>query len=514
MILEADKGVCTENPENTMPAYLAAVDQGYGMIEIYVGVTRDMQFAVLKDDTINRTARNKDGSELTEKIALQDITWAEVLKYDFGIWFSRKFKETKIPLLQDILKLAEEKGIRLQIDKKYQQFSEEQKQNFFALLRPYEEIVSLTCSRIEAVREVLSCLPKLQIHYDGPVTKETLSALSAAAAKEQLIVWMEADSADGGLTALVKEHAALGIKKISDYQELLDAEKQGADFVKTDGQIKPLRNYRVIADMHTHSENSHDSLCRIEAMRRSQEEKGTAYMAVTDHCDVYSFRAYDIYTPLENVYKTVLALNKESGHTCCLLAGAEISESFWFPEQGEKANHLLSYDVILGSVHCVRFPGFTEPYARIDFSSMSGKEIKSYLETYFDDVMALLESADIDILAHLTCPLRYISGKYGRKADLTAFREKIETIFTYIIRHGIALEVNTSSYEQLGDFMPGRELLMLYRRMGGYLITLGSDAHIEKNAAVNFDAAVEFLKGAGFRNIFYFKERHCCPCLL
>ena len=138
MILEADKGVCTENPENTMPAYLAAVDQGYGMIEIYVGVTRDMQFAVLKDDTINRTARNKDGSELTEKIALQDITWAEVLKYDFGIWFSRKFKGTRIPLLQDILKLAEEKGIRLQIDKKYQQFSEEQKQNFFALLRPYE----------------------------------------------------------------------------------------------------------------------------------------------------------------------------------------------------------------------------------------------------------------------------------------------------------------------------------------------------------------------------------------
>lgn len=51
----------------------------------------------------------------------------------------------------------------------------------------------------------------------------------------------------------------------------------------------------MIADMHTHSVNSHDSVCEIEDMCLMQIKRGTNIFAVTDHCDVFSYKDYDIY---------------------------------------------------------------------------------------------------------------------------------------------------------------------------------------------------------------------------
>ena len=39
---QAHKGVSTENPENTIRAYMAAIEQGYHTIEMDVSVTKDM----------------------------------------------------------------------------------------------------------------------------------------------------------------------------------------------------------------------------------------------------------------------------------------------------------------------------------------------------------------------------------------------------------------------------------------------------------------------------------------
>ena len=130
-----------------------------------------------------------------------------------------------------------------------------------------------------------------------------------------------------------------------------------------------------------------------------------------------------------------------------------------------------------------------------------------FLDAYFDDMLTMLETTDFDILAHLTCPLRYINGKYNFGIDISCYESKIEEILMRIIKKGIALEVNTSAYEVLNDFMPSAAILKKYYAMGGYLITLGSDAHIAKNAAIHFDKAIQTLKTIGFGNIFYYKNR-------
>ena len=267
-------------------------------------------------------------------------------------------------------------------------------------------------------------------------------------------------------------------------------------------------------DMHTHSENSHDSVCKIEDMCQAQIKRGMQIMAVTDHCDVYSYGDYDIYTPIKRAYETVAELNEKYKGQIQLLSGVEISEGFWFPEEYAKIRDLVPYDVVLGSVHLVRYKDLNYSYSLMDFSRIPVQTIYEYLDTYFDDMMVMLDTTDIDVLTHMTCPLRYITGKYGIAIDLGRFSEKITKILQRIIDEEIALEVNTSSYAVLNDFMPCKEIIKQYKEMGGYLITIGSDAHVAENAAVNFEKAVEFLKEIGIKEIYYYKKRKKYACSL
>jgi histidinol-phosphatase (PHP family) len=264
-------------------------------------------------------------------------------------------------------------------------------------------------------------------------------------------------------------------------------------------------------DMHTHSENSHDSQCKIEAMCLAQINRGSKFMAVTDHADIYSYDDYDIYTPIRRGYETVEALNEKYKGQIQLLSGLEISEGFWFPQEYEKMRTLAPYDVVLGSVHCVRYKDLRAAYAATDFSKLTEAEVYEYLEAYFSDIIDMMNATDIDVLTHLTCPLRYITGKYGFAIDLGRFADKIHTILQYIIEHEIALEVNTSSYKVLNDFMPGRDIIQKYYDMGGRIITLGSDAHVAENAAIYFEEATAFLKEIGIENVYYYIKRQKYP---
>lgn len=515
MIYQAHAGVSTENPENTMPAFICAARQGYGIIEADVSVTKDFRFVFLHDNTLNRTARNSDGEKLPDTVNISDITLEEAEKSDFGIYFSQKFKGTKITTLEEGLRFAEESEIVIKIDNKHQAFSDEQRKLFYECLKPYEKWASLTFSSVEMLKDASGVFNKMHFHYDGEVTKDVLCEISSFLEKERLTVWLPLKSektawvktafADEELSALVKQYARLGLWILTDEAELSTAEKLGADVVETNGRLKPVMNEGVTADMHTHSESSHDSECKISDMYLSQKARGTKFFAVTDHFDTYSHKDYDIFSPIAEAHEKAAELNEKFGGG--ILSGIEISEGFRCPAVMEAAKDLFRGDVVIGSVHLVRYPGLEEAYSKIDFSALSDGVIADYLDAYFDDMEETLKTTDFDILAHLTCPLRYIVGKYGRSVDLTRYEKKIENILRSIINKGIALEVNTSSSALLKDYMPPREIIEKYRAMGGYLITLGSDAHVAENASNDFAAAIKMLRDMGFSNIYYYKER-------
>ena len=51
----AHRGSCDKYPENTMPAFRAAVEAGVDQIELDVRVTRDNELVIIHDSTVDRT---------------------------------------------------------------------------------------------------------------------------------------------------------------------------------------------------------------------------------------------------------------------------------------------------------------------------------------------------------------------------------------------------------------------------------------------------------------------------
>lgn len=276
--------------------------------------------------------------------------------------------------------------------------------------------------------------------------------------------------------------------------------------------------------MHTHSEHSHDSTCPIREMARKQQERGMYGFAVTDHCDLFSYEQGNVAMNIQKSVAEVRALCEdeekerasiENTRKIHILSGVELGESIWYPDVEEQVIHMCDYDVVIGSVHTVRYKEYDMPYSCIDFSEMDTKEIYGYLNGYFDDVLQMVQSNPCDVVAHLAYPLRYINGKYGLGIDCKRFEEKIRKILSAIIQRGIALEVNTSCMcEDDIDWLNQDWLLGIYREIGGLLITLGSDAHISENAAREFDRAVALLRKHGFRNCFYYEKRKSIQCTI
>ncbi len=100
----AHRGCDSSNaPENTLPAYKWAHDTGYRIFEYDVRFTLDNVPVLLHDETINRTARNADGTEISETIYVANTNYNDLLQYDFGIWRGEQFRGTKIPTVEEFL---------------------------------------------------------------------------------------------------------------------------------------------------------------------------------------------------------------------------------------------------------------------------------------------------------------------------------------------------------------------------------------------------------------------------
>ena len=518
--LEAHRGVSTEYPENTIPSILAAIRQGYDMIELDVDVTRDSELVLMHDRMINRTARFDDGGELLSKISVREIDYEELQKFDFGIWFAKKFKGTRAPKFREVLEIAREHKIKIKIDNKYRTFEPHQRMKLYRLIGEFSDVATLTCYTIEDLKEAIENLPEsVEYHFDGFITDENLEEVSKLLPKDRVTIWIpfknkatdwvKVDFVNDSLAEKIKEHGKLGLWLLLHHTEYEEAKRLGADIIETNGKLKPECANKITADMHTHSEFSHDSTEKIENTAKVEAANEVKIFAVTDHCDTFRYTERDIETPLREAKSEIERLRRECNTDVEILHGVEIGEAFWTPnEVRERINYLLPYDVILGSVHLVYGYDGETTIALRDYGKMTDKEIFDYLDSYFNDITTLLNTTDFDILSHLTIPMKYIFGKYRRNIDLSLFDEKIDYILDYIIAHGIALECNTSTIASTGEPSPSRDILKRYFDKGGYLITLGSDAHTATAAAKDFDVAKKILRDIGFYNIFYYKERN------
>lgn len=97
----AHRGASAYYPENTLPAFEAAITMGADMVELDVQLTSDKEVVVFHDEKISRCTDGRG------KIA--DFTLAQLKKFDAGIRFDKKFKDTRIPSLAEVLEICKDR---------------------------------------------------------------------------------------------------------------------------------------------------------------------------------------------------------------------------------------------------------------------------------------------------------------------------------------------------------------------------------------------------------------------
>lgn len=93
----AHRGASCDAPENTISAIKLALKQEADAIEVDIHLTKDKKIVVIHDPSTLRT------SGVTRIIA--DSNFNELKKLDFGLWKGEKWRNEKLPLLEDVLNI-------------------------------------------------------------------------------------------------------------------------------------------------------------------------------------------------------------------------------------------------------------------------------------------------------------------------------------------------------------------------------------------------------------------------
>lgn len=166
------RGVSTTYPENTLAALQAAVDLSVDWIEIDVVTTADNVVILSHDSTADRCT-NGSGSFKT-------MTLEQVKILDAGSWFDNRFKDERIPTLDEIITRLEGTSVRLVIEIKGETAADyaDTAANVVSVLRQknflrHAVVESFDAGCLHKVRELE---PLLAVHLDPTPQDGTLTA--------------------------------------------------------------------------------------------------------------------------------------------------------------------------------------------------------------------------------------------------------------------------------------------------------------------------------------------------
>ncbi len=109
-LIVGHRGVAGTHPENTKTSINQAISLGLKWIEIDVQPTKDNVLVVCHDHTLERCSNGKG--------RVDEHTLAELKQLDFGAWFSTKFSSEPILTLAELLTLADQHSLHINIEVK------------------------------------------------------------------------------------------------------------------------------------------------------------------------------------------------------------------------------------------------------------------------------------------------------------------------------------------------------------------------------------------------------------
>ena len=267
----------------------------------------------------------------------------------------------------------------------------------------------------------------------------------------------------------------------------------------------------MLADYHVHTQYSDDSDYPMEEVVQDALRLGLDALCFTDHVDYGVKRDWDdprgvLYRPggpgepaqipLANVdyprYTAEYAVLEETYRSRIdLKLGMEFGMQVHTIPQFQALFGRYPFDFIILSVHQVEDKEFwTQDFQR-------GRTQEEYQQRYYEEILELVRQYhDYSVLGHLDLLGRYdLAGPY----PFERLRPVLTEILRTVIADGKGIEVNTSCYRYgLPDLTPSRQILRLYRELGGTILTLGSDSHKKEHLGARLAQTQRELRRLGF----------------
>ena len=292
----------------------------------------------------------------------------------------------------------------------------------------------------------------------------------------------------------------------------------------------------MLADYHVHTNYSDDSWYPLEKVIQDAIGLGLTDICITDHVD-YGIKVDPEYLdasvrleyeknalvgPKENskealmkwldwrrekilnvdypsYVKEIQSLQKKYKDRINIKMGLEFGIQSHTIEQYKKLYSRYHWDFILLSIHEVDNKEFWSQEYQM------GKTQDEYQMGYYNEMLKVVQNfKDYSVLAHMDMIVRY-----DKKGEYPF--EKIKPIITEILKQVIAdgkgIEVNSSCfYYGLKDLTPSRDILKLYKELGGTILTVGSDSHKEEHLGAHIQDVYNEIKKLGFEYVYTYEQ--------
>ena len=261
-----------------------------------------------------------------------------------------------------------------------------------------------------------------------------------------------------------------------------------------------------IYDQHIHTCFSDDSQADPEEEIKQAIATGLAGICFTDHND-FGYKQPDgsdhFTRDFESYLEKLLPLKKKYSDKIKVCVGLEQGLTVPAADLIADFDPEKKLDFIIGSTHVV---DGIDPYYDIYWEQKSISEgIRHYFENMYDEVRTI---DNFDVYGHLDYICRYIPDEKIKK-DPRDFlpMDLISEILKVIIDKGKGIELNTAGLRRGLFANPCDKILNEYYRLGGEIITTGSDAHRPEHVGYDLDVAYRILAETGFKYIAVFTGR-------
>ena len=253
----------------------------------------------------------------------------------------------------------------------------------------------------------------------------------------------------------------------------------------------------MFADYHNHTDFSYDCGLPMETSIRQAIKLGIQDICYTEHFDIGSISSYTCDS--HSYYETFKKLKQVYGDKVSLKFGMEFGVQTHTVPMFEKLFGSYPFDFILLSMHQVDNKEFWNQ------SFQRGKSQKQYIEEYYDELLGIVKKFNnYSVLGHMD-----VIRRYDRNGDypFEKIMYKIEDILKIVIENGKGIEVNTSCYRyNVGDLMPSTDIIKLYKKLGGEIITVGSDSHYSEHVGYRVLETQQALSELGFKYVCTFEK--------